>query len=114
MDFLNLDFPNDHFDAVFGLNCLLHVPKAELPGILQAIWRVLKTGGLFFMGLYGGVDSEAVWEDDKHNPKRFFSFHTDAGIQQVATRLFSLEQFKKIKIYRGNTGLHFQLLILRK
>lgn len=31
MDFLHLDFPAGSFDAVYALNCLLHVPNADLP-----------------------------------------------------------------------------------
>src|SRR5690348_11795635 len=27
MDFLHLDFPDGSFDAVFAMNCLLHVPN---------------------------------------------------------------------------------------
>ena len=54
MDFLNLNFPDTHFDAVYALNCLLHVPKVELPAVLTAIHRILKPSGLFFMGVYGG------------------------------------------------------------
>ena len=34
MDFSRLTFSNDSFDAVWALNCLLHVPKVELPGVL--------------------------------------------------------------------------------
>ncbi len=114
MDFLNLDFPENHFDAVYGLNCLLHVPKETLPDVLQAIRRVLKVDGLFFMSLYGGINSEGVYEDDKHEPKRFFSFHTDEDIQKAATCFFSLEQFKSIAVGGQVTELHNQLLILRK
>ncbi len=33
MDFLNLDFPPTSFDAVYALNCLLHVPKRDLPAV---------------------------------------------------------------------------------
>jgi SAM-dependent methyltransferase len=31
MDFLSLDFPPGSFDAIYALNCLLHVPTRELP-----------------------------------------------------------------------------------
>src|SRR5690606_29047281 len=30
MDFYNLDFKEAQFDAVFALNCLLHVPKSNI------------------------------------------------------------------------------------
>src|ERR1700722_3394098 len=34
MDFAGLDFPDASFDAVHAMNCLLHVPNAELPAVL--------------------------------------------------------------------------------
>src|SRR5436305_11462127 len=34
MDFLHLTFPPASFDAVYALNCLLHVPKTDLPRVL--------------------------------------------------------------------------------
>src|SRR5215469_10540854 len=54
MDFSQLDFPAESFDAVYAMNCLLHVPDAELPAVLRSIARVMVPGGLFFLGVYGG------------------------------------------------------------
>jgi SAM-dependent methyltransferase len=113
MDFLNLDFPDAHFDAVYALNCLLHVPKADLPRVLQAIRRILKPGGLMFMAVYGGFAHEAVWEEDNHEPKRFFAFYTDEQIQAVVGRHFKVEQFTAVDNNTDN-GLHSQILILRQ
>ena len=53
MDFLHLDFPAGSFDAVFAMNCLLHVPNQDLPAVLAAV-RSIRPGGLFFVGVYGG------------------------------------------------------------
>ena len=54
MDFLHLDFPAGSFDAVFAMNCLLHVPNHDLPAVLAAVRSILRPGGLFFVGVYGG------------------------------------------------------------
>lgn len=113
MDFLNLDFPDGRFDAVYALNCLLHVPKATLPDVLQSIRRVLKPGGLFLMAVYGGFEHEGVWQDDYHDPQRFFSFYIDDQIQAVVAQLFKLEQFTAVD-NNNEVGLHSQILILRR
>ena len=113
MDFLNLDFPDAHCDAVYALNCLLHVPKTDLPRVLQAIRRVLKPDGLFFIAVYGGINHEGVWQDDYHDPKRFFAFYTDAQIQALAAQCFKLEQFTAVA-NDNDKGIHSQLLILRR
>jgi hypothetical protein len=43
---------------------MLHVRKADLGFVLEEIKNVLNPSGLFFMGVYGGEDSEGIWEDD--------------------------------------------------
>ncbi|HEY2505979.1 MAG TPA: class I SAM-dependent methyltransferase [Streptosporangiaceae bacterium] len=96
------------FDAVHAMNCLLHVPTAELPAILAAIERVLRPGGLFFLGLYGGAGTEGPAEWDDHVPKRFFSFRTDEQIVAIATERFSLLDFHVV----GAGEQRFQSLTL--
>ncbi|WP_245599949.1 class I SAM-dependent methyltransferase [Paenibacillus harenae] len=112
MDFYALEFANSTFDAVFALNCLLHVPKADLTVVLEGIRRVLKPGGLFFCGLYGGRDSEGIWEQDVYEPKRYFAMYRDAAIVKMAERQFELVHFHTVPM--GERAPHFQSLTLRK
>ena len=112
MDFLKLDFPPAAFDAVFALNCLLHVPSADLPRVLAAIHRVLRPGGLFFYGVYGGHSFEGIWPEDHHEPKRYFVFYPDDELRQRVAGLFDEVSFRAIPV-EGETESHFQELILR-
>ena len=112
MDFLNLDFPPAAFDAVFALNCLLHVPSADLPRVLAAIHRVLRPGGLFFYGVYGGHSFEGIWPEDHHEPKRYFVFYPDDELRRRVAGLFDEVSFRAIPV-EGETESHFQELILR-
>jgi SAM-dependent methyltransferase len=113
MDFLNLAFPDGTFDAVYALNCLLHVPKADFRSVLAAIRRILKPSGLFFLGVYGGYDHEGVWPEDTYTPKRFFSFYTDEHIQCITSEVFDILYFKAVPL-EGDTESHFQSIILRR
>lgn len=112
MDFHKLDFPDESFDAVYALNCLLHVPKAELDEVLQEIRRVLRPEGLFFCGVYGGEESEGIWEKDFYEPKRFFAMYEDEAIRKVMERRFHLEDFHTVAM--GKVAPHFQSMLLRK
>ena len=112
MDFLNLDFLPAAFDAVFALNCLLHVPSADLPRVLAAIHRVLRPGGLFFYGVYGGHSFEGIWPEDHHEPKRYFVFYPDDELRRRVAGLFDEVSFRAIPV-EGETESHFQELILR-
>ena len=112
MDFAHLDFPDQSFDAVWSMNCLLHVPKNDLSGVLTEVKRVLKPRGLFYLGVYGGYDFEGVWEEDTYVPKRFFSFFTHDGIIQAVGKHFEIAYYKTIPVEGRKTD--FQSLILRK
>jgi len=114
MDLADLGFPDTSFDAVYALNSLLHVPKAELDGVLREVRRILAPGGLFYLGNYGGVDSEDIWEGDTYEPKRFFSFHTDNAMQDAVGKLFEISSFRTVDIAANDSGLHFQSLVLRR
>ncbi|MGF7034388.1 SAM-dependent methyltransferase [Paenibacillus mucilaginosus] len=111
MDFYALELPDDAFDALYAMNCLLHVPKADFGGVLSELARVLKPGGLFYMGLYGGREAEGPWEGDWCDPPRFFSFHTDRELVRRVEGIFGLEGFSTVP---QSGELHFQSLLLRR
>jgi SAM-dependent methyltransferase len=114
MDVLALDFLPGFFDAVFTLNTLLHIPKRHLPRALTNIRTVLKPNGLFYLGVYGGIDFERIWEDDPLEPKRFFSFHTDEQLRKRVSDTFTVLAFKAIPHNGQDAPLHFQSLVLRR
>ena len=112
MDFSQLDLPAESFDAVHAMNCLLHVPNAELPAVLASIARVLRPGGLFFLGVYGGDGAkEGPADSDDHVPARFFSWRTDDQIVQFARESFDIIDFH---IAQADTEYRFQSLTLRR
>ncbi|HEU0240327.1 MAG TPA: class I SAM-dependent methyltransferase [Micromonosporaceae bacterium] len=113
MDFLHLDFAAGSFDAVYALNCLLHVPNHDLPAVLAAIRAILRPGGLLFVGVYGGDQSaEGPLRDDEHVPARFFSWRTDDQLLGFATRArFDVVDFHPVDAGDGN---RFQSLTLRR
>jgi SAM-dependent methyltransferase len=114
MDLLDLDLPPGTFDAVYALNCLLHVPDGALPAVLRGIRAALKPGGLFYLGVYGGKDHEGVWKDDPYEPKRFFSLRTDQRLREIVAGPFDVHSFRRVALDERTEGLHFQPLILRK
>jgi ubiquinone/menaquinone biosynthesis C-methylase UbiE len=62
-DFTQLDFPDGSFDAVTALYSIVHVPREETAGLLEAIARWLKPGGLFLASLshVGGENRTEEW-----------------------------------------------------
>ena len=114
MDFSHLDFPDETFDAVFAMNCLLHVPHAEFGRVLESVRRVMKPGGLFFLGQYGGRDEESVYANDHYEPKRFFAFWTNEQMEEEVEKVFRVDSFKVITLDDAREELHYQALVLRR
>ena len=101
-------------DAAFAMNCLLHVPPADLPNALTAIHNVLSSDGLFFLGQYGGIEYDDVRKTDKYEPKRYFSLLADDAICRLVEPQFSVLDFAIIDVPGEEPGFHFQALTLRR
>jgi SAM-dependent methyltransferase len=113
MNFAKLDFPDDHFDAIWSMNCLLHVQKEEIRNVLQELKRVFKPSGLFYIGVYGGENHQGIWEKDSYTPNRFFSFFEDDSIKQLLSEFFIIEYFNVVPKEIVGGKFHFQSIILR-
>ncbi len=114
MSFDQLEFPSKSFDAVWSQNSLLHVPKKNLPDILNRVHSILKEEGVFFLGIYGGEDSEGVWAEDHYEPKRYFSFFSNRSLQEMIKPYFTIEKYHTIEPEVLGSNLSFQYLFLRK
>jgi SAM-dependent methyltransferase len=114
MDTCDLQFPDNNFDAVFSLNCLLHIPPDQLPTALAEIRRVLKSDGFFFLGVHGGYEYAGIWKSDNHTPKRYFSFKSDQAMNEQLATFFDILSFKPIHYGdEDDANLHFQSFILK-
>lgn len=110
-DMVALDLPEESFDAVWAASCLMHVPDADLPGVLASIARILVPGGLLWTGTWGDeVGSEGTWEDDELTPKRFYSFRTDEQLRAFLTADFDLLSFESTRPEPGMRQ-HYQMAL---
>jgi len=62
-DILELDFPQETFDAVTAFYSFMHIPRDRHPELLERILGWLKPGGLFLapMSTIGGPDRVESW-----------------------------------------------------
>ncbi len=101
-DLKDLGMPPESFDAVWAMNCLLHVPEADLPEVLWEIRSVVRPGGLCYIGLWGGTSEETVRD------RRFFSFRDDRQLLAAVRKVFEVVDFHTI----SDEGHHFQSMTL--
>lgn len=112
MDMQSLAFAAP-FDAVFALNCLLHVPNAQLPTVIGRIAGVLRPGALGFLGQWSGAGDEGPWAGDSYEPKRFFSFRTDEVLQRALAPHFTIVDLRR-EPYGDNAAIPFQSATVRR
>ena len=111
LDCYDLDEINENFDAVYTMNCLLHIPKRDFEQVLRLISRRLNENGLMYIGIWGDQNFEGIWEQDKYEPKRFFSFWKAETLLEVLQRFFRLEYYRRLEPHEGRI---FNSLIVRK
>jgi SAM-dependent methyltransferase len=110
-DFLSLGVSPASFDAVYALNCLLHVPTPDMPRVLRAISEVLVPGGLLYVGTWGGENEEGPVDDPRYPIPRFFAFRSDQVMRQLLTERFDVLSFAAFD--RADNS-RFQSFILQK
>ena len=113
-DMYELGFDQASFDAAWAMNCLLHVPNTDLPTVLTGVRRVLRPGGWFQVGLWGGIDREGVFEDDFYLPPRFFSLRSDDRLVGLLADVFEVVSFEILDMEdREDERLHLQSAVCR-
>lgn len=114
-DMYDLGLPPGSFDAFWAMNCIHHVPAADLPEVLREMASVLVPGGLGYIGVWGGDDREGVPEDDFYLPPRFFAFRSDDSLLRAVGEVFTVESFDTFvpDDEPDEDGLHMQSLVVR-
>ena len=115
MDFYQLSTLNKKFDCIYSINTLLHVPKIDLNNVLHEIELTLDTNGLFYMGLYGGTDTENEFVNSEvSDVPRFFAFHSASYLKSILTEYFDVISFETIDIGINREKDIFHSIVLRK
>lgn len=76
----------DQYDGILAFAVLLHLPKAETPGVVRDLVDRLKPGGKLMVAVKtvgpNGAGEAVVTEDDYgYEYSRFFSFYTSAEMR---------------------------------
>lgn len=96
-EFDNLPFQNESFDGVWSYTSLLHIPKKSIDISLKEICRILKSSGIFALGLIEG-DSEEYKQSSGISIPRWFSFYKKQEVIDICKKhgfeFIYFEEFK--------------------
>ena len=98
------------YDGIWACASLLHVPHAELPKVLQRLWKALKPGGAFYLSFKLGT-TERV-QDERH--------FTDVDESQLHEWLAALANVHSVECWLsadqrpGRTEQWLNALVLRE
>ncbi|RDW67235.1 sterol 24-C-methyltransferase [Aspergillus mulundensis] len=78
-DFMQMQFPDNSFDAVYAIEATVHAP--ELAGVYSEIRRVLKPGGIF--GVYEWLMTDEYDNDNQEHRKIRLGIEQGDGISNM-------------------------------
>ena len=104
MDFENLTFPEESFDVVWAYTSLLHIPKTNLPAVLNRIDKILNKDGFFVISMKEGNGEGFVEFEDG---KRWFSLYQQTEIESLLKDRFSIAGKWKVSTTRGKVFLDY-------
>jgi len=115
-DLYDLGFEPGSFDVAWAMNCIHHVPSADLHDVLFGVHDVLRQGGLLYLGVWGGRDEEGMYEDDFYQPARFLSLRSDETIRAAVEAVFTVEWFETFvpDDPPDDDDRHMQSMLLRR
>ena len=115
LDFYNLSSLNRKFDGIYAINSLLHVPKNDLNNVLNGINSILQNNGLFYMGVYGGNDTESEYvKMEISEIPRFFTHNSENYLRAILDIIFQIITFEKIELENTGDIEYFYSITMKK
>ncbi len=109
-DFVRIPFADGEFDGVWAYTSLLHTPKSEIDTPMREISRVLKSGGVFAIGMIEGEFDDYRSSSGVGSP-RWFSFYTRFEIEEILNRNgFTIVHFAE---YKPGTKNYLNFIVVK-
>jgi ubiquinone/menaquinone biosynthesis C-methylase UbiE len=113
-DMTQIEFDPESFDAVVSVYAFNHVPRAELPPLLERIARWLRPGG-YVLATFGISGGEGV-QDDWLGVPMFFASYTDEENRELIRKAgLEIERDEIVTIVEPEEGEgRFQWVLARR
>ena len=119
LDYYNLSSLDKKFDCVYAMNTLLHVPKIDLRHVLNEIDHVLETNGFFYMGQYGGNDTESDYiKKEVSDTPRLYALYSASFLKTTLADCFDIIDYETLDVRSSDDTFTFtntfHSIIMRK
>ena len=82
-DFRKMSFKDKHFDGVWSVTSLIHLPKKEVEKSIKEFNRVLNDKGILYVSVKKGTGSEEVKKEKYHNEPRIVYFYEQLEMEEL-------------------------------
>jgi ubiquinone/menaquinone biosynthesis C-methylase UbiE len=101
-DFEKLPFKENWFDGVWAYASLSHMPKADLPLVLEKVRSILRPNGMFYVGMPEG-NSEGFSGSTRHKGvRRYTASYLEDELRAHLSNLFDIVPLPKTKVVLGD------------
>ncbi len=111
-DFYQLPWRDGRFRAAWCMSSIMHIPNADLSRVIDEVARILAPAGLLALGMWGGEDTEGIWENDFAEPKRFYSLRSVGTMRSALERRFDVIDLDEM-VVDNHSGWPYQWWLLR-
>jgi ubiquinone/menaquinone biosynthesis C-methylase UbiE len=88
-DIRDLNFPPESFDGIIASCSLIHIPKKDVPSLIESFHKILKKEGVIYIALQGGK-SEEIYIDELFKPD-----------EKLFVNIISFEEIKNLLVKNG-------------
>ncbi len=112
-DMTQIGFDPESFDAVVSVYALNHVPRSDLPGLLQRCAAWLRPGG-YLLASFGCNGSEGIQDDWLGVPMVFSSYTPIETADLIRRAGLSIEREEVVAIVEPEGAARFLWILARK
>ena len=93
MSVLDINFPEEQFDAIWANAVLLHLDDEDLVKALDNLRKVLKTKGTAFLSFKLGKEEATVIDKLSDGEARYFNFTNESKIIKLLEKFFKIDSY---------------------
>ena len=103
------------FQAGWSMSTLMHVPEAQVPGVLAAMVEPLAAGAPLFVGLWGGRRHDHVVDNTIPGHRRLFSYRPVDQNRRLLSTVGAVEHEEAWEVTPDGAanGMQYQVFRLR-